>query len=55
MHLTAKAWILFFFFFFQSQQAGPCFTVIEEDGCDKTLVQLKLACEAEGVAPLDLI
>ena len=32
---------------------GPCFTGIEEDGGDKRLVQLELACEADGVAPPD--
>ena len=32
---------------------GPCFTAIEEDGGDKRLVQLELACKADGVAPPD--
>ena len=41
-----------FFFFLESQQAGSMFhTAIEEDGDDERLVKLKLACEADGVAP----
>ena len=32
---------------------GPCFTVIEEGGGDKRLLQLELACEADGIAPPD--
>ena len=34
---------------------GPWFTVTKEDGCDKRLVQLELACEADGVASQDPI
>ena len=45
-HLVSKAWILFFFFRISEQ--GPCFTAIEEDGSDKRLVQLELACETDG-------
>ena len=32
---------------------GPCFTAIEEDGSDKRLVELELACEVDGIAPPD--
>ena len=39
--------------FFRVSKQGPCFTAIEEDGGDKRLVELELACEADGVAPLD--
>ena len=28
---------------------GPCFTAVEAAGGDKKLVQLELACEADGV------
>ena len=35
---------------FRVSEQGPCFTAIEEDGGDKRLVQLELACEADGVA-----
>ena len=34
-------------------QQGPCFTVREDDGGDKRLVDLELACEPDGVAPTD--
>ena len=34
---------------------GPCFTATEEDGGDKRLVQLELACETEGVGPPDSV
>ena len=33
--------------FFRVSEQGPCFTGIEEDGDDKRLVELELACEAE--------
>ena len=33
-----------------SEQGPICFTAIEEDGGDKRLVELELACEADGVA-----
>ena len=46
MRLILKAWVLFF----RVSKLGPCFTAIEEDGGDKRLVQLELACEADGVA-----
>ena len=39
--------------FLRVSKQGPCFTATEEDGCDKKLVQLELACEANGVAPPD--
>ena len=29
---------------------GPCFTAIEEDGGDRRLVEIDLACKADGVA-----
>ena len=32
---------------------GPCFKAVEEDGGDKKLIQLELACKADGVAPPD--
>ena len=38
-------------FFLRVSKQGPCFTAIEENGGDKRLVQLELACEADGVAP----
>ena len=34
-------------------QQGPCLTAIEEDGDNKRLVELELACKADGVAPPD--
>ena len=48
MLMASKAWI-----FFQSQQAGSMFTAIEENGGDKRLVKLELACKADGVSPPD--
>ena len=39
--------------FFRVSKQGPCFTAIEENGGDKRLVKLELACEAIGVAPPD--
>ena len=36
--------------FLRVSNQGPCFTAIEEDGGDKRLVELELACEADGVA-----
>ena len=44
-----QAWILFS----SEQQAGSMFTAIEEGGGDKRLVELELACKADGVAPPD--
>ena len=32
---------------------GPCFTAAQEDGGSRRLVELLLACEADGVAPPD--
>ena len=40
-------------FFFRVSKQGPCFTVKEEDGGDKRLVDLELAFEADGVSPPD--
>ena len=42
-----KIWILF------SVSKFGSFTAIEEDGGDERLVELELACEADGVAPPD--
>ena len=47
MHSVSKAWIPFF----RVSKQGPCFTAIEEDGGDKRLAQLELACNADDVAP----
>ena len=44
-----KAWILFF----SVSKQGPCFTAVVEDGGDKRLVELELACEADRVVPPD--
>ena len=35
--------------FFSVRKQGPCFIAMEEDGDDKRLVQLELACNADGV------
>ena len=48
-HLVSKAWVLFF----RVSKQGPCFTVIEEDGDDKRLVELELARKANDVAQPD--
>ena len=40
--------------YFRASRQGSCFTAIEEDRGDKRpVVQLELACEADGVAPPD--
>ena len=39
--------------FLRVNKQGLCFTAVEEDGSDKRLVVLELACEADGVAPSD--
>ena len=39
--------------FYQSQQTGLCFTAIEEDGGDKRLAELELACDSDGVGSPD--
>ena len=36
-----------------ASKQDPCFTSVEEDGGDKRLVQLELACEVDGFAPPD--
>ena len=41
--------------FFSVSKQGPCFRAFEEDGGDERLVKLELACEADGVAPPDLV
>ena len=51
LHLVSKTRILFF----GVSKQGPCFTATEEDGGDKSLVQLELACETEGVGPPDSV
>ena len=38
---------------FRVSKQGPCFTAVKEDGGDKRLVELELACKADGVAPSD--
>ena len=38
---------------FRVRKQGPCFTAVGEDGGDKRLVELELACKADGVAPPD--
>ena len=40
-------------FFSRSRKQGPSVTARENDGGDKRLVELQLACEADGVAPPD--
>ena len=40
-------------FFFRVSKQNPCFTAVEKDGGDNRLVQLKLACEADGVPSPD--
>ena len=50
-----KAWIFSFFFSLRVNKQGPYFTAIEDDGSDKRLVELELACKADGVALLDPI
>ena len=37
--------------FSRVSEQGPYFTAIEEDGGDKRLIQVELACEANGIAP----
>ena len=39
--------------FFQSQQAGSCFTAVEEDGGNKRHVEVELARKGDGVASPD--
>ena len=39
--------------FLRVSKQGPCFTAIEEGGGDKRLVELELACKADGTAPPD--
>ena len=47
----SKVWTPFFFLTVSEQ--GPCFTAVEEDGDDRKLVELELACEADAVSPPD--
>ena len=39
--------------FFRVSEQGPCFTAVEENGADKRLIELALACKADGVAQPD--
>ena len=39
--------------FFRVSKQGPCFTATEEVGGDKRLVELEIACQADGIAPPD--
>ena len=41
--------------FLRVSMQGPCFTAIEEDGGNKRLLQLELACKADDVASLDAV
>ena len=43
----------FFFFFLRVSKQGSCFTAVKKNEGFKTLVQLKLVCKADGVAPPD--
>ena len=45
MHLVSKACI----FSFRVSKQGTCFTAVEDNGGDNRLVELKLACKANGV------
>ena len=40
----------FLFFFFRVGRHDPCFKAVAEEGGDKRLAQLELACKADGVA-----
>ena len=44
--MAPKARILFV----RVSKQGPCLAAIEEDGSEERLVQLELACKADGVA-----
>ena len=46
MHFVLKTWTIFF----RVSKQGPYFTTVEEDGGDKRVVELELACKADGVA-----
>ena len=37
--------------FFRVSKLGPCFTATGEDGGDKRLVKLELACESDDAPP----
>ena len=41
--------------FLRISKQGSCFTAIEEDEGDNRLVELELACPADGVALPDLV
>ena len=40
---------------FSVSKQGPCFTAVHEDGGDKSLVELELACKAYGVPTAGLV
>ena len=42
-------------FFFSVFKQDPCFTAVEEHGFDKRLVELELACKADGAALADAV
>ena len=50
MHLVSKSLDRFFF---RVSKHGLCLTAVEVDGGDKRLVELELACKADGIAPPD--
>ena len=42
-------------FFLRVSKQDPCFTALEEDGGDKRLAELELACKADCVASPDSV
>ena len=51
--VTSGTWFRSLDPFFRVSKQGPSFTAKEEDESDKRLVQLDLACEADGIAAPD--
>ena len=39
--------------FLRVGEQGPCFTAMDDDEGDKKLLEVELACKADGVAPPD--
>ena len=37
-------------YIFKVSKQGPCFTAVKEDRGDKRLVELELACKADGLS-----